>query len=56
MESTFQEYQAFSERTLEEKDLPMFVAAKKKLESLLPFENQLVRCSHTEMRCEIVAI
>ena len=44
MESTFQEYQSFSDSVVVSEDnLPAYTRAKKKLEGYRPFENQLVR-------------
>ena len=44
MESTFQEYQSFSDSVVvTEESLPAYTRAKKRLEGYLPFENQLVR-------------
>ena len=44
MESTFQEYQSFSDSVvINEESLPAYARAKKRLEGYLPFENQLVR-------------
>jgi len=44
MESTFQEYQSFSDSVVvTEESLPAYARAKKRLEGYLPFENQLVR-------------
>ena len=43
MESTFQEYQSFSDSVVvSEENLPAYTRAKKRLEGYLPFENQLV--------------
>lgn len=44
MESTFQEYQSFSDSVVvTEESLPAYARAKKRLEGYLAFENQLVR-------------
>ena len=42
MESTFQEYQGFSEKAVTEESLPAYTRAKTKLEAYLPYENELV--------------
>ena len=42
MESTFQEYQGFSEKAVTEESLPAYARAKSKLEDYTPFENELV--------------
>ena len=44
MESTFQEYQSFSDSVvIREDSLPAYTRAKKRLEGYLSLENQLVR-------------
>ena len=42
MESTFQEYQGFSEKAVTEESLPAYARAKSKLEDWMPYENELV--------------
>ena len=51
MESTFQQYQSFSDSVVvSEENLPAYTRAKKKLEGYQPFEKQLVRSDTVEFQ------
>ena len=51
METVFQEYQSFSDDSVNEESLPAYIRAKKKLEEYLPFENKLVRKNECGYAC-----
>ena len=49
LDNTFSDYRGFSETIITEESLPSYVRAKKRLEELLPYEEQLVSSSDLDI-------